>query len=164
MEKVCQVTCDFNTIFTSHHFRDKHTAVCQRSCRKCCFTTILVIGVGLKITVEADFEGTFCCNKCKYTSSNETQYRYHLMLWEHKSKEGNQSKKTCNKCEFSTKDGWELTRHIFYKHGDGDDLVFSSDIDNQYTCEHCEYQSSMMSNIKRHYYNNHVKNSKSKQI
>jgi len=28
-------------------------------------------GTGVLITIEADLEGTFCCNKCKYTPANK---------------------------------------------------------------------------------------------
>ena len=62
-------------------------------------------GDGVKITEESDSDGTFCCNKCKYTGANETQYRYHLMLGEHKTELGNSIKKTCNKCEINTNYG-----------------------------------------------------------
>ena len=168
--------CDFNTLHTtsikSHHFSGKHTAVFQRMCKVCSYEARSAIdmkhhnyfshGDGVNISVVADSEGNFKCDRCKYTSANETQLRYHLMMGAHKSEGGKLKIKTCDQCDFSTKYGGDLRRHVYYKHGEGVNVVFSLDSDAQYQCDQCSYKYGKMSNIKTHFFNNHVKNVKSK--
>jgi len=166
--------CDFNTINTSsiksHHFTGKHTALLERSCGKCSFVATTAIsmklhnyfnhGAGLGSEIEADSEGKLWCSKCDFSSTNETQYRYHLMLGDHKlTVKKDTALKSCFKCNFSTKYPGELIRHEFYKHGDGISMIFNADTEKMYTCQLCDYQTPKMSNIKTHHYNNHVKNS-----
>jgi len=172
--------CDFNTISTgsikNHHFSGKHTAVLQRSCDYCSFEATSAIdmklhnyfshGAGVDARVEADSDGAFNCTKCQFSSSSDVQYKYHLLSGDHKST-GNKSKstfKSCLKCNFSTKYPGELVRHEYYKHGPGVTMVFYADNDKNYICENCNYQTPKMSNIKTHYYNNHVKNSSQHQF
>jgi len=49
-----------------------------------------------------------------------------------------------------------LEKHTFYTHGDGTKLVFKT-IKNHYTCDHCDYKTKKVSNIKGHVFRKHLR-------
>eukprot|EP00090_Calanus_glacialis_P025349 TRINITY_DN39582_c0_g1_i1.p1 TRINITY_DN39582_c0_g1~~TRINITY_DN39582_c0_g1_i1.p1 ORF type:complete len:984 (-),score=341.52 TRINITY_DN39582_c0_g1_i1:173-3124(-) len=104
-----------------------------------------------------DKNGCYNSKYCEYKTKKKADLKRHNIK---KHKQDNKlptDEIKCIACNTTFTAVDSLEKHSFYTHGDGTELVFKTDKKGQYSCDHCDYMTTKLSNIKAHVFRKHLR-------